>query len=379
MHYGHCYLIQEAKKRASAEAVVCVMSGNYVQRGVPAILDKWSRTEIALENGADLIVEIPTAHCLGNAAVFASAGVRLLESIGLVTHIAFGSESGNLQALRKYAEICNLHSLEIEKRIRKSIGEGRSYPAAREQAILEVAGADSTTNFSLHNPNDILGLEYLRNLHTLEPIVISRKGAGYHEDGRGVAEDDKFQSSTSIRKRIEEGKLDSSVVPWNGKKYSFTEERESWIDLIRYQIMNVSPEQLDEYPGGGEGLGYRLQKVARDATSIEELIEGTKSKRYTYTRISRWLFQILLGIDRDLQRREPDYIRVLGFTEKGREIIRKSKKNELNSLPFIVNINKCQVSSPLLTTDLHGVDVYNLLAGRSLRRDSDYCRRLIMK
>lgn len=382
MHYGHCYLIREAKKRASAEAVVCVMSGNYVQRGAPAIMDKWARTEIALENGADLVVEIPTAHCLGNAAVFAWSGVTLLESIGQVTHIAFGSESGNLEALQEYMEFSRNHSQEIEARMGEFIKQGLNFPAAREQAIegtMKAMGDDSIPEFSMNRPNDILALEYLRNIRAMEPIAIRREGAGYHDAEYVDGKDKLFQSSTAIRRMMEDGMLNSSLVPWDISKYRFAVGEENWINAIRYQILNSTPEQLDEFPGGGEGLGYRLQKAVREANSVSELIERTKSKRYTYTRISRWLYQILLGIDRNLQSRSPKYIRILGFTEKGREIIRNSKKNELNSLAFIDNINKRQVSSPLLDNDLHCVDVYNLMTGRPLKEDSDYCRRLIVK
>lgn len=379
MHYGHCYLIQEAKRKTSAEAVVCVMSGNYVQRGAPAIMDKWDRTEIALNNGADLVVEIPTAHCLGNAAVFARSAVMLLESIGQVTHIVFGSESGDIEALRKYAAFCRNHSKEIEIRMREFTKQGMNYPAAREQSIKDLLRGDSISDFALNNPNDLLALEYLRNVNELEPVAIQRKGAGYHDTEYANVKEDAFQSSTSIRQKIGDGTLDSSMVPWAVSEYNFTEENENWIHAIRYQILSSSSKQLDEFPGGGEGLGNRLQKAAREANTVAGLIERTKSKRYTYTRISRWLYQILLGIDRGLQERNPEYIRILGFTEKGREIIRKSKKNELNSLPFIDNINKRQVSSPLLNNDLHGVDVYNLMTNRLVKADSDYCRRVIVK
>lgn len=342
-------------------------------------MDKWTRTEIALNNGADLVVEIPTAHCLGNAAVFARSAVTLLESIGQVTHIAFGSESGDIETLRDYATFCRDHSREIEIRMREFTKQGMNYPAARERAIKELMGESWIPNFVLNNPNDLLALEYLRNMENLKAVAVQRKGAGYHDAEYVSTKGDAFQSSTSIRQKIENGTLDSCMVPWEVSKYNFTGRNEHWIHAIRYQILNLAPEQLDEFPGGGEGLGNRLQKAAREADTVVELIEKTKSKRYTYTRISRWLYQILLGIDRELQARSPEYIRILGFTEKGREIIRKSKKNELNSLPFIDNINKRQVSSSLLDNDLHSVDVYNLMTGRNLKEDSDFCRRLIVK
>ena len=399
IHYGHCYLMEEARKRASAEAVVCVMSGNFVQRGAPALYDKWERTAMALECGADLIIEIPTVFCLGNASVYARAGVQLLESMGVVTHLACGSETGDVNMLSRIANLLNTRHGEIEQQIRARISDGFSYPAARQRVIEEMLSVNLDEYTS---PNDILALEYLRNIRTLQPLAIPRVGAAYH-DANSFHE--KLYSSTAVRAALYRNQLRPHSVPWNPMKHplpQWTIDRSKaasgeedtsgtssvaetldaiearWFDLIRYRILSVSPAELDEAPGGGEGLGYRLQMAARSANSIDELILAVKSKRYTYTRISRWLYQILLGIRREDQLIAPEYLRVLGFNDRGREILRTSKHEEKNSLPYIENVNRWQGFSKQLDMDIHASDVYNLVGGNDIRESSDYCRKLMI-
>ncbi len=394
IHYGHCYLMETAKKAVSADAVACVMSGNFVQRGAPAIYDKWERTIMALECGVDLVIEIPTVFCLGNASIYARAGVQLLESLGSVTHLAFGSESGDGDTLFALANRINARKEEIEEHTRARISGGWSYPAARQKVIEEVLSVNMADYTS---PNDILALEYLRNIRTLQPLPIQRVGAAYHDS---TSFSEKLYSSTAVRESLRKDQLRPSAVPWNPIKHSLKHQLQlasenhhllseestaniydrmnaKWFDLIRYRILSSTPEELDRSPGGGEGLGNRIRAAARSATSIEELILATKSKRYTYTRISRWLYQILLGIHREDPMRSPEYLRILGFTEKGRELIRESKKLKCHTIPFVENINRWQGKSEQLDMDIHASDVYNLVCGNDIRLSSDYCRQLI--
>lgn len=373
MHFGHRYLIEEAKRRTGASAVVCALSGNFVQRGAPAVLDKWQRTEIALQNHVDLVLEIPTVHCLGNAAVYAASGVQLLEAFGGVTHIAFGSESGDLEGLRKVSDYMREHESELRRKIALRRKSGESYPAARENVLREF---DMKEVSMYQASNDILALEYLKNIRALKPVAVQRQGAGYHETDSPEKE---FWSSTGIRKAISENRLPEDRVPWSSEKLDFHISEEKWFQGIRYAILMKTPEELDSAPGGGEGLGNRLKEAARKAQSLDELILNTKSKRYTYTRISRWLYQILLGITVELQNRSPEYLRVLGFSERGREILRETKRNEWNRLPFVDNINKCGLDSRMLQMDVLASDVYNLMTGQSVWDGSDNCRRVVIK
>ncbi len=394
IHYGHCYLMETAKEAVSADAVACVMSGNFVQRGAPAIYDKWERTSMALECGVDLVIEIPTVFCLGNASIYARAGVQLLEALGVVTHLAFGSESGDGDTLLALANSINARNKEIEASTRARIAGGWSYPAARQQVIEEMLSVNMA---DFTSPNDILALEYLRNIRTLHPLPIQRVGADYHDS---AFFSEKLYSSTSVREALRKDQLRPSAVPWSPMKHALKPQLQlasgnsrllpeettadlydrmnaKWFDLIRYRILSSTPEELDRSPGGGEGLGNRIREAARSATSIEELILATKSKRYTYTRISRWLYQILLGIHREDPMHSPEYLRILGFTEKGRELIREAKKRKRNTIPFVENINRWQEKSIQLDMDIHASDMYNLVCGNDIRLNSDYCRQLI--
>ena len=373
MHFGHRYLIEEAKRRTGADAVVCALSGNFVQRGAPAVLDKWQRTEIALQNQVDVVLEIPTVHCLGNAAVYAASGVQLLESFGGITHIAFGSESGDLEGLQKVSDFMKENENEMRREIALRRKKGESYPVAREKVLQE---ADLKDVSMYQSSNDILALEYLKNIRTLKPIAVQRQGAGYHETDSSEKE---FWSSTGIRRAIAENRLPEERVPWAFEKLDFHISEEKWFQGIRYAILMKTPEELDSAPGGGEGLGNRLKEAARRAKSLDELILNTKSKRYTYTRISRWLYQILLGISVDLQNGSPEYLRILGFSEKGREILRNSKRNEWNRLPFVDNVNRTELDSRMLRMDMLASDVYNLMTNQSIWDDSDNCRRVVIK
>lgn len=381
IHYGHCYLIEEARKRTSADGVACVMSGNFVQRGAPAVFDKWTRAEMALNCGADLVVEIPTVFCLGNASVYARGAVKLLEGMGGITHIAFGSETGSVEELRQVATAMERNKSLLDKEIAAEVKNGRSYPAARQAAV------ERRLSINLQKyagPNDTLALEYLRNISFMKPVALKRIHAGYHDSVQRMEDEEESQerlfSSTAVREQLSRGHLHPGSIPWNPASYrNPMVEEESWFDLIRYAVLSQSVDDLEVAPGGGEGLGNRLKESVRTENNIAELVQRVKSKRYTYTRISRWLYQILLGIRREDQYADPEYIRILGFNDRGREMIRRSKKNSLNSIPFIDNINKQPLESAQLRLDLHGTDIYNLACGNSIRGQSDYCRQIIIK
>lgn len=372
LHYGHCYLIQEAKKRTQADSVVCVMSGNYVQRGEPAIFDKWVRTQWALENDVDVVIEIPVKYCLGNASFFASAGVYLLEAFGGIQHLAFGVDTDKTELLLQVSELLRSDGEAVERRTQNRVDGGETYPEARSRVIADRLHICSDF---MNAPNNILAIEYLRYLQTMKPVPIMRSGSRHEQSEitHGI-----IQSSTAIRSQIRRNEDISKYVPWNTGAMCYRDTSPKWFDLIRYAILSTSSDELDRAPGGGDGLGNRLQKELPYATSIEDLIRRTKSRRYTYTRISRWLYQILLGIRREIQYEEPEYLRILGFTEKGRSLIRQVSDRNENSLPFVTNIHKSHVSSGSLRLDVHASDIYNIAAGRDLAQFSDHRRKPVM-
>lgn len=395
LHNGHVYHIGQAKKIAGADAVVVAMSGDFVQRGEPAILDKWTRTELALRAGADVVLEIPVISCLGNAGQYAEGAVRLLESLGKISHIVFGSESGDTALLQRVADVLVKHSDEINEEIRILTGSGMSYPAAREKAYLSVRKrfSDADPDLSdlflekelacLKNPNDILAIEYIKAASHAEPLVIKRTGAGYSSP---VIPGEKYQSAGAIRDLILQGGGFGSYVP----EYTADAIRtghvtgnncDRWFDLLRYAVMSTDADAIDECPSGGEGLGNLIRSAVVDASSRDDLITRVKSRRYTYTRLSRLCLQILLGITRN--NGSADYIRVLGLSSTGRKLLAEIRDEESSSVPVITNINKeahalSEESSSILKMDIHAADIYNLATGRDVSAFSDHRMRPVL-
>ena len=370
-HTGHRYQIRAAAEQVSADAVVAVMSGHFMQRGSFAVTDKWTRAAMALSSGVDAVIEIPVRYCLGNASIYAAAGIGLLEASGIVTHLSFGTESGDLSQLQNTAARITGSRERLEERIRELGREGHSYPRARMIADAELSGEPEIPS----EPNDILALEYLRANHSMTVIPVHRQGAGYHEE---IGGDTEFPSSTGLRQLLREGKDIRAFLPEppDGSDWKFYTDEEPWFRLIRYRILNCGIEEICCAPGGEEGLAYLLRDAVRTAVSIDDLILRVKSKRYTYTRISRLLYQLLLGITRETQQEAPEYLRVLGFTDKGRELLRLMKQEA--ALPVITNVNKADVRSGQLLEEFRATDLYNLCTGRSIRDDSDQVRKPVM-
>ncbi len=399
LHNGHAYHIARAKELSGCDALVVAMSGDFVQRGAPAVMDKWTRAEHALRCGADLVIEIPALFCLGNAGQYAAAGVKILEAAG-VSCISFGSESGDAEALAGTARFIKEHRAEMDALISAYSKEGMSYPASRAKAFEELGGSREGLAV-LSNPNDILAAEYIMAMDKAVPVPVKREGAGYNDTaGSGH----RFMSATGIRDLLSIG---GSRMHRSGAEFAaefvpecvtrdvpradeLSEREQRLFDLVRYAVLTTPADVIDDCPSGGEGLGNLLRAEAGKAGDLDDLILRTKSKRYTYTRISRLCMQVLLGIRRAefAGADGPGYIRVLGFTETGRKILsglRKEKsaaahadceKNEC-LLPVITNINKEKElitgdAEALLRLDIHASDIYNLITGGSVSDLSDH-------
>ncbi len=356
-HEGHKYLIEEAKKKTGAEQVIAVMSGNFTQRGYPAIYDKWSRTECAIKNGVNLVLELPVCYACNSAEYFAKGGVEVMEGLGCVDYLAFGSESGNIKGLLQAATALKENESKIIKIVQEKTKKGLSYPKAREAAVMELRLEE---NLSLiREPNNILGIEYLKQINTLEPVTLKRIGAGHH------------QSASEIRKvmREKEGERIESL------------ER-NYYRLVAGRILQMSPDELDKVFSSGEGLGNKLKQEIRYAHDFEELVERIKSKAYTRTRITRLLTHIVLGINEEVMRKAVPYIRILGFDCTGAIILKEMKKKKCANLPVLTNINKEKENYPEIETtlekDILAADLYNLISDRDLYIYSDYVKRPII-
>ena len=356
-HRGHEYLISEAKRLTGAEVCVSVMSGNFVQRGEPAVFNKWTRAENAVRNGVDLVVELPVVYAVSGAEYFARGAISVLEGLGGVTHLAFGSESGDAEALERCSQLLRNRDEEISQLIKENTKRGMSYPAAREKAVLEIA--PDTDSGILSEPNNILALEYLSKVNSMIPFTVKREGVGYHESASQIRKE-MLQESEAFRKELEKS-------------------GEVFFDLLRAKILSESPKELENTASAGEGLGNRMKKLVRMCESVDDFCRQMKTKRYTMTRIRRLMLQTVLDITREDIEDAVPYIRVLAFNQKGGEFLKRAKKQELISIPVVDNINRDTEGKHALgktvEKDILAGDIYNLITGKDLYSNSDYVKK----
>lgn len=345
-HAGHLYHMQQARELTGADYCVVLMSGSFVQRGEPAIFDKYLRTKTALLAGADLVLEIPAAFSTASAHEFAAYGVALLSSIG-VDAVVFGSECGQIEILKQAAYALNHESAEFQERLRKGLKAGLTYPQARAKAL----EMEDTWASVLSSPNNILGIEYLRaaeDLHSpMEFYTISRKGSGYHED---TLADANFPSASAIRGIIrnslskDKDLLDilASHLPavthpaYTGAVPVFVDDFSELLNAAvlqlqaTFSIADLSPE-----------LAARLTKPPYFPLSFEERIQALKTRQLTYTRVSRALLHLVLGMrEEDISRWKDEgyalYARILGFRRQSSPLL--SCLHKKSSIPLITKM-----------------------------------------
>ena len=342
-HNGHAYMLQEVRRRAGADFVIVVMSGDFVQRGAPAIVDKYVRTEMALDGGADLVIELPYTASTGSAGVFAAGAAAVLEQTGLVDELWFGSEYGRIEPFLFLAELFSEEPEEYSASLREGLGSGMTYPAAQERAVQkylekhpEAGIQQETCRHILSGPNNILGLAYcteLKKRHSrIVPRTLRRSGSGYHEK---TAAEDAFASAEAIREGVLDGSRRDGAGTISEKLYrqmpaSAAEllaaeaaaggliKADDFSDMLFYQIARTSGS-LSVYDGVSKELANRIREQSRYTASFEELTDLVKSRNYTRTQVSRALIRILLQIRKEdlVRAAEPSLIRVLGFRTGG--------------------------------------------------------------
>lgn len=371
LHHGHIHHYNESKRISQADAVIAVMSGHFLQRGEPAIVDKWTRTEMALKMGVDLVLELPVAYATGSAEWFAYGAVASLNATGVVDELVFGMESDDLSYMKKLAQLLVDKQQQLSPLIAKHLDTGISYPAAYSLAASELGGM-SHTHALLSQPNNSLGLHYLMALYRLHssivPRSIVRQHADYHEVQPSHAS---ITSATAIRRMILEGQNDR--LPNYVPKYTIDLlERErragkspvTWEHFSRslwQELILSSPEVLRQYQEMSEGLEYRIMNTLPKVKepSVTKLLEALKTKRYTHTKLQRTLLHTLLrhtkqSLSQESLRQGPPYLRVLGFSTQGREILKRMKKTA--SLEIITRVAGFQ--HPFLQMDIQATSIY---------------------
>ncbi|MSR90123.1 nucleotidyltransferase [Inconstantimicrobium porci] len=389
-HNGHLFHLNSIKNQLESDAVVCVMSGNFVQRGLPAVLDKWSRAKMALLNGVDLVIELPSVYAVSSAEFFSFGAVSILNSTGVIDNICFGSESGNINTLNSIAHILVNESSEFKEQLRANLKEGLSFPKAREKALYDLLKNDKNAEDIISyitSPNNILGIEYCKSLKvinsSIKPCTIKRTGSGYN-DSKALTS---LASATSIRNLIKEDRYEKCISLMPEASYNVLEQSlsagiqipdvEDMFKYIKYKLLSDS-SLISRIPDISEGLDYKILNEIRKASSYNELLFNIKSKRYTLTRVSRILCQIYLGFENydimSLRKTSPKYIRVLGFNETGQKILKMIK--EKSNCTLITKMPKNDID-PMLQIDINSTNLYSLLTN-SIKYGSDYLKKPVI-
>ncbi len=371
-HNGHKTMIDQCR-RNGATHVVAAMSGNFVQRGSVAIMDKRSRTAAALKGGVDLVVELPTVWATATAETFAYGGVSVLEALGCVDTLSFGAECADPDLLATAAKA--VQDPKVDAKVKTELDGGVSYPVARALAVQEFYG--DTIAEILDQPNNILAVEYVKALQKKQSAMtvspIARVG-GVHDS---LTPTDEFASASSLRIMLERGDTRAySYMPETSvgefKRQKDIRRAPVTIDdserAILSRLRMLSKEDIAKAPDVSEGLENRIYNAIQSATSLEELYDIVKTKRYTHSRIRRIVTALYLGIEREDRALEVPYIRVLGFNEKGREILKAAKEN--GSLPLVTKTSQISALSDeakhIFDLECRATDLYNLTTPRIL-------------
>lgn len=394
-HNGHLYHLNESKKQANADYSVALITGNFVQRGDVSIINKWAKAEMALQSGVDLVIELPTLYSISSAENFAYGSMKILNSLGVVNAVSFGTEQADVNTLDSIANVLLEEPKEYVSVLNHELSKGISFPKARENALLLYLNDIRRYANVLSCPNNILGIEYLKALKKLKsnliPIAIPRNKVGYNS----LQTVDNFASATAIRQMLvtRNTKNLHRFVPEssyeilkncisNGQYVSGLAQFEK---EIMYILRKMTVSEIAEIPDVTEGLENLIKEAANSCNSVQEFINIVKSKRYTQTRIQRILVYALLNITKkdmmNLDKVTP-YIRVLGFNSKGRDILSainssKSKVNIVTSVKKFIDTNNNKNLLSILEKDIFATNVYTLGYEYDSVSNLDYTKKLI--
>lgn len=398
-HNGHHYHIEEAKRQSGCDYVIVVMSGDFVQRGTPALLDKYTRAEFALRAGADIVLELPVALACGSAEYFARGAVGILHRLGIVDTLCFGCEQNDLNALSQLASVLENEPVNYQERLQELLRSGYSFPQARQEALSTVVSSGITA--LLETPNNILAVEYLRALQyfasDIQPLAIQRIGSSYHEITLNSPETTdvvrQYPSATSIRRFVKDHANHSFApladqVPdyvyqhMTGDSFSPLYE-DDFSDMLYHAIL-THPD-LTIYQDVSSELADRIEANLHDSFHYSELATALLSKGYTATRVNRALAHILLGIStedmiklRDLS--YAPYARILGIKKESSHLLRSVSEDD--RIPLITKIADAKhLLSPealrFLQQDITAAELYNQVIYRKYKHriPSDYFYR----
>ena len=381
LHRGHLYQMEATRKALGQDtAILCVMSGNFVQRGEPAIVSKHARAEAAVRCGADLVIELPTPWATATAETFARGAVSLLHAAGVVDCLSFGSESGDLIPLQRIAQAVDSPDYPEILRLYRMM-PGRPFASARQLAVADLTGPAVAQR--LEHPNDILAVEYLRALNCLgsaiRPLAVRRQGAEH--DGKPVGN---VASASAVRRMIRAGENAGNYLPEAMAEILRRETEAGRAPAgmgqveraVLSRLRTMGEEEFALYDQGGEGVGNRLFRAVHGAATLEEVLALAKTRRYPMARLRRMVLHAWLDIRPGQTPALPPYLRVLAIGRRGRELLRRMKETAL--LPVVIRPGQTRkLSGPtaaLFALEARCTDLYTLAWPRPVAPGEEYIR-----
>lgn len=395
-HNGHLHHLQNSLKLTNADYTIAIITGNFTQRGSTSLIDKWSKAEIALKNGIDLVIELPLLYSISSAENFAEGAIKILSSLNVVDYLSFGAETDDIATLNVIADTLYREPKEYKNILSHELSKGLSYPKARENALLMYLQDIRRFTNVLSTPNNILGIEYLKALKKFKspimPVAIKRFDVGYND----TTYTENIASATAIRNIIKNNSLDilKKVVPENSfstileniKIGHVLPDLSTFEKQIIYNLRSMSIEEIANLSDVSEGLEYAIKNAANSCNSIVEFLSIIKSKRYTSTRLQRILLYSLLNItkkDMQISRKTIPYIRVLGFNERGRyiisEVARQNPKLEIvTSVKKYLDICNNKNLQLMLSKDIWSTNVYTIGYEYESLNNLDYTHKMVI-
>ncbi len=388
-HNGHAYHIQQAKKENNADYVIVVMSGNFTQRGIPAIMPKHLRTKMALSCGADLVLELPTSFACSSAPDFAKGAIVLLNYLGVVTTLSFGSECGDITLLERIVDLIHTESHQFSQLLKDSLREGIAYPKAFSTAFATCYPEEISLLSLLNTPNNLLGIEYIRAIRdsnsSIIPTTIKRKGSDYLEETLSST----MSSALAIRNvLLETGDLFSikDQVPacayeilQSEYKKSFPVQLDNFSQLLSFQLRIYEESGYTRFLDVNETLSNRIRNHINEFRSFSQFCDLIKTREYTYARVCRCLLHIMLSITRT---KHLAFARMLGFRKESTPLLKQIK--ECSMLPLIsklsdANYYLCDNSRDDLALEIFYSQVYHIVVQDLYKKDpyNEYTENIV--
>lgn len=396
-HNGHIYHLEKSKKDTGSDYSVAVISGNFTQRGSTSLVNKWEKAKMAIANGVDLVIELPTLYSISSAENFADGAIKLLDNLKIVDFVSFGAETPNQAVLEHLADILYHEPKEYKALLSIELDKGLPFPKARENALMMYLNDQKNVKKIIASPNNILAIEYLKAIKKYNSKIKTNIIGRFESDYNSNNVTGNIASSTAIRNMIKNSAFgilprlmpqsSATILAKNIKQGHAIPDISAFEKEIIYNLRKMSIAEIKELADVGEGLEYSLKEAANSCNTLVDLLNNIKSKRYTQTRIQRILLYVLLGItkkDMEISKKTVPYVRVLGFNNNGKYLLSEITKAN-PKLPVITSVkkfidsnNKNRNLDVLLSKDIFATNVYTIGYDGDSLGNLDFTHKMIM-